>query len=59
MGFLIMGNIIAFIVAIFAIRFFITLITKYGLKFFGWYRIIVGLVIIILLLTGHSLQIVD
>ena len=59
MGFLIMGNVIAFVVAIFAIRFFITLITKYGLKFFGWYRIIVGLVIIILLLTGHSLQLVD
>jgi undecaprenyl-diphosphatase len=59
MGFLIMGNLIAFVVAIFAIRFFITLITKYGLKFFGWYRIIVGLIIIFLLLTGHSLQMVD
>lgn len=56
MGLLLLGNLIAFVVAIFAIRFFIGLITRYGLKFFGWYRIIVGSVILILLLMGKSLH---
>lgn len=57
MGLLLLGNLIAFVVAIFAIRFFIGLITRYGLKFFGWYRIIVGSVILILLLMGKSLHV--
>lgn len=56
MDLLLMGNFIAFVVAIFAIRFFIGLITRYGLKFFGWYRIIVGSVILLLLLMGKSLH---
>lgn len=51
------GNIIGFIVAIFAIKFFIEIVSKYGFKFFGWYRIIVGGFIIIMILTGQSLQI--
>lgn len=59
MSYLLLGNLVAFLVGIFAIRFFISLITKYGLKFFGWYRIILGLIILALLLTGHSLQLVD
>lgn len=46
------GNIVAFLVAIVAIRFFIDFLTKYGFKAFGWYRIIVGLVLIVLLLSG-------
>jgi undecaprenyl-diphosphatase len=56
MGLLLMGNFIAFLVAIIAIRFFIGLITRYGLKFFGWYRIIVGTSILVLLLMGKSLH---
>lgn len=55
---LIVGNVVGFIVAIIAIKSFISVLTKYGFKAFGWYRIIVGLVIIGLLLSGHSLQIV-
>lgn len=55
---LIVGNIIGFVVAIIAIKTFINMLTKYGFKAFGWYRIIVGLVIIGLLLSGHSLQII-
>lgn len=55
---LIVGNIVGFIVAIIAIKTFIDLLTKYGFKLFGWYRIVVGLVIIAMLLSGHSLQIV-
>lgn len=52
---LIVGNVVAFIVALLAIKFFIAFVTKYGFKAFGWYRIIVGGMILILLLTGHNL----
>ncbi|HLT87567.1 MAG TPA: undecaprenyl-diphosphate phosphatase [Sphingobacterium sp.] len=55
---LIIGNVVGFIVAIIAIKSFISVLTKYGFKAFGWYRIIVGLVIIGLLLSGHSLEII-
>ena len=55
---LIVGNVIGFVVAIIAIKTFIDLLTKYGFKIFGWYRIVVGAVIIAMLLSGHSLQII-
>ncbi len=58
-GILILGCIVAFIVAIIAIKFFISFLTKYGFKAFGWYRIIVGGIIILLLATGNNLQMVD
>lgn len=54
---LIVGNIVAFIVALLAIKFFISFVTKYGFKAFGWYRIIVGGIILLMLLTGHSLEV--
>lgn len=54
---LIIGNVVAFIVAMLAIKFFISFVTKYGFKAFGWYRIIVGAIILIMLFTGHNLQI--
>lgn len=55
---LIIGNVIGFLVAIVAIKTFIGVLAKYGFKAFGWYRIILGVVIIGLLLSGHSLQII-
>lgn len=57
LGTLLIGNIVAFIVAMLAIKFFISFVTKYGFKAFGWYRIILGGVILLLLLTGHNLTI--
>ena len=54
---LIIGNVVAFIVAMLAIKFFINFVTKYGFKAFGWYRIIVGGTILAMLLTGHNLTI--
>ncbi|MCB0506818.1 MAG: undecaprenyl-diphosphate phosphatase [Chitinophagales bacterium] len=42
-----LGNAIAFIVAILAIKFFIGVLTKYGFKPWGWYRIIIGLILLI------------
>jgi len=41
------GNIVAFLVAILAIKSFISLLTKYGFKLWGWYRIVVGFILII------------
>jgi undecaprenyl-diphosphatase len=54
---LIVGNVVAFIVALLAIKGFIEYLTKHGFKAFGYYRIAVGAVIIIMLLSGISLTI--
>jgi undecaprenyl-diphosphatase len=54
---LLVGNVVSFIVAIIAIKSFIAFLTRYGFKWFGYYRIAIGLVIIILLLSGKSLTI--
>ena len=55
---LIVGNIVAFIVAILAIKFFIGFLTKYGFKAFGIYRIVVGVILLILLTQGYDLSII-
>ena len=55
MAVLIVGNIVAFIVALLAIKFFINYVTKYGFKAFGYYRIIVGAIILIMIMSGQSL----
>ena len=52
------GNVVAFIVALLAIKSFIGYLNKNGFRIFGWYRIIAGAVIITLLLSGHSLSII-
>jgi len=51
------GNIIAFFVALLAIKSFIGYLNKHGFKMFGYYRIVIGLVIIILLASGVDLKI--
>ena len=55
---LVVGNIVAFIVAMLAIKFFISFVTKYGFMAFGWYRIIVGGTILIMSLLGYNLELV-
>lgn len=57
MSTLIIGNIVAFIVAMLAIKFFINFLTKYGFKAFGYYRIIVGVIIISLMIFGVDLSV--
>jgi len=52
-----LGNLVGFLVAIVAIKAFITFLTKHGFVAFGYYRIVVGLFLIVFLLTGHSLSI--
>ncbi len=54
---LLVGNIVAFIVAIAAIKFFIGYLTKNGFKLFGYYRIALGLIIIGLIVAGIPLKI--
>lgn len=53
LGILLLGNLVGFLVAIVAIRTFIDFLTKYGFQLFGYYRIIVG---IIVLLVATMLQ---
>jgi len=55
---LLIGNVIAFIVAMIAIKTFISFLQKHGFKVFGWYRIVVGLILITLLLMGVDLKVV-
>ncbi len=54
---LVIGNIVAFIVAILGIKFFIGFLTKYGFKAFGYYRIAVGTIILVLAIAGFNLNI--
>ena len=49
----IIGNIVAFIVALLAIKFFINYLKKYGFRVFGIYRIIVGIALLGLILAGY------
>jgi undecaprenyl-diphosphatase len=52
------GCVVAFFVALVAIKGFISFLTRYGFKAFGVYRIIVGGFILIWLLTGHNMLLV-
>lgn len=51
--FLVIGNVIAFVVAMLAIKTFITFLEKKGFKLFGYYRIIAGIVLLALYYAGH------
>ena len=54
---LLVGNLVAFVVAMLAIKFFISFLTKYGFRIFGIYRIIVGLLLLVLLFFGVDLSV--
>ncbi|MBO5703278.1 MAG: undecaprenyl-diphosphate phosphatase [Bacteroidaceae bacterium] len=53
---LLLGSVVAFIVAILAIKFFIEYVAKYGFVAFGWYRIVVGALIIVMAFLGYELK---
>jgi undecaprenyl-diphosphatase len=55
---LLVGNVFAFIVALLAIRSFIAFLTKHGFRWFGWYRIVVGIIILVLYYANIGLTIV-
>jgi len=50
---LVIGNIVAFLVAVIAIKFFIGFLQKHGFKIFGIYRIVAGIVLLILIWRGY------
>jgi undecaprenyl-diphosphatase len=54
---LIVGNVVAFVVAMLAIKVFIKYVQKYGFVAFGWYRIVVGGIILAMLALGYDLTI--
>jgi undecaprenyl-diphosphatase len=54
-----LGCVVAFVVALLAMKWFVDFLAKYGFKAFGIYRIIVGGIILVMLLTGQSLTMVD
>lgn len=56
---LLLGNLVAFLVALAAIKFFIHFIAKYGFQTFGVYRIIIGAILLLLPLFGVELSMVD
>jgi undecaprenyl-diphosphatase len=55
---LLIGNIVSFIVAMLAIKFFINFLSKYGFKAFGWYRILISIVLLTLIFCGIDLKII-
>jgi undecaprenyl-diphosphatase len=54
---LLFGNLVAFVVAIVAIKSFIGFLSKHGFRIFGWYRIIVGIVILALFFSGIEMNV--
>lgn len=56
-GILVFGNVIGFLVALVAIKSFISYLTKHGFAIFGYYRIIVGVLILVLYFFGVNLSI--
>lgn len=57
-NYLIIGNIVAFIVALIAIKSFIGFLTKHGFKVFGYYRIVAGIVLLAIHFFIHSLTVI-
>lgn len=50
---LLIGNAVAFVVALLAIKFFIEFLKKHGFRLWGIYRTILGVVLLILIYTGY------
>lgn len=48
----VIGNVVAFIVAMLAIKFFIGFLQKHGFRVFGYYRIIAGIILLALIIAG-------
>ena len=50
---LLVGMVVAFVVSILAIKFLMSYIKKHDFKVFGWYRIVLGAVVMIYFLATH------
>lgn len=51
LGIVIIGNIAAFLSAIVAIRFMLNYLSNHGLSIFGWYRVVLASVVVVVLLV--------
>lgn len=56
LGLLLLGNAVAFVVALLAIRGFVDFLARHGFRAFGWYRIVVGLLLLALIAMGTNLN---
>lgn len=56
---LLVGSVVAFFVALVAMKWFVDFLSKYGFKWFGIYRILVGVFILAWMLSGHSMVLFD
>lgn len=54
---LLIGNVVAFVVAMIAIKFFINALKKYGFRMWGYYRIVVGIAILVAMGLGYKLSV--
>jgi undecaprenyl-diphosphatase len=54
---LMIGNVVAFIVAMLAIKTFIGYLSKHGFKVFGYYRIVVGVILLLIHFFVHPLSV--
>ncbi|MEO6838004.1 MAG: undecaprenyl-diphosphate phosphatase, partial [Ginsengibacter sp.] len=50
---LLVGNIVAFVVALLAIKFFIEFLKKHGFRVWGIYRVVIGLILLALVYSGY------
>jgi undecaprenyl-diphosphatase len=48
-----LGALVAYVVALIAVKFFIGYLQKNGFKMFGWYRIVAGIIVLVLIYTKH------
>lgn len=55
---LLIGNMVAFLVAMVAIRFFIGYLTRHGFRIFGYYRIVIGIIILGLYYFGGAMEMI-
>lgn len=55
---LLIGNVVAFVVALAAIKLFIGFVTKYGFRVFGYYRIVVAIFFALLMLAGVNIELI-
>ena len=55
---LVFGNVVAFIVVLLAVNSFVNFVSKFGFRAFGFYRIIVGVTILVMIALGINLQLI-
>ena len=58
MQFIALGNVVDFEAALLVLKYAMKLVVKYGFRFFGYYRIVVGIAILVLLQMGVALHLV-